>query len=281
MEESQNNRSPEAGGEAAPAGSTHSPVGAPDAGAAGNPYLSDPDPDVRRAAEMLTKQRQRETPADVAKSGSASSKDVNPAVRLAQLDWMEKHDSISFEAFDGAEEREALIARMSEGPKAVTALADGDTVEVMKATEGGTELLDEWGEESGERLASVKDGTMGIIKDLGGLHSDAAMQFVSGFHQMLPGQARTAVMRELSATPPQDVEPVGPSHVDGYVRDNPVGQALVDEWGSEAPAKIARIRARASRLLGSMSPDDANATLAWIDTLTEDQARAIARQMAR
>ncbi len=262
------------GSEVAPVGGPHEPAGA----SSSNPFLNDPDPSIRNAARMLEAQKAEQQAYKAVPRQPQT--DVDPVVRLQQIAFAETHDYVAFEGLDMAKEREAILASIEQQPQQVRQFSTEAARQMIEATDGGAELAAEWGDQFNEKAATAKVGATAVLNELGGLHSEATAHFLHGFYNLLPGSARMAVTRELSENGISEVEPVSAGMLDLYA-DNPVGKALVKEWGPQAATNIAKVKARSQRLLGAMSPGDANATLDWIDRLTYDQVKAIARHFAR
>jgi hypothetical protein len=91
---------------------------------------------------------------------------------------------------------------------------------------------------------------------------------------------QTGFASELSSPAPEVSSPADSGALSRFtaVED---GKALVEQWGVEAPARVARVQARSDRLLKSMSHEQRGAALRWFDNLPSNQARAVLEQLSR
>lgn len=246
-----------------------------------NPYLNDPDPSVRASARQLEAQKaERNAVASIPREPVDG---VDPAVRLRQLEHMKKHDFLTYDGKGLAEEHQALLeahadAAQSDAPQTVQPLSATDSKAMIEATDDGSQLLQAWGDQFDEKLATAQRGTTAILADLGDQANQA--QFLSDFYSQMPGGAQIAVAHELADFPPADITSVSPEVVHSF-QTTETGKQLVAEWGSEAPKRIATIRARMKRVLGTMEATEVNKTMAWFEGLSDFEAKAVVKHLAR
>jgi len=205
------------------------------------------------------------------------AENVDSSVRLAQLEYMQRHDSVSYKVKFQAE-HEALLAKQAERAEKgtlepVRVLSDADARARMSVTEGGDKVIGELGEAG---VAAARTSAVDLVNSIGDQVETQA--FLSGVYS-LPGEAQSALVRELGTAAPE-VQPADSGAMQRFaaVED---GKALVDRWGTEAPAKVARFQARTSRLLKSMGPAQRQAAMSWFDGLPSKHALAVMEHLSK
>jgi hypothetical protein len=195
--------------------------------------------------------------------GSRSDVAKDPEARIAQLEAMRQHNSLLFEARH-ADEYKALIEARNSGPNEVRRLDANASRQKIAAMDGGQELLQEWGEATPAKVATVQQSVGEMLRDMGDQHAQGGFMF--GVSQ-LPGKTQTALARELSSPSPSNITPASADEISEY-----------KAYGITDPMQVAKVEARAKRALQS---DADGSLLQWWRGLPANQQAAVVKQLAR
>ena len=218
--------------------------------------------DFRTTLERLDQDTAREA----IKRSSALDAATDPDARIAQLEHMRKHDSIRFEV-KHRDEYKALIEARETGPQEVRALDATASRQKMAATDGGEQLLQEWGDAAPNKVRAVQQSTLEMLNAMGNQQAQGAFMF--GVSQ-LPGPVQTGFARELSSPAPENITPAAADAVAEY-----------KVYRITDPVKVARAEARAQRMLKSLPAENRVAALEWFRGLPTNQRAAIVEQLSR
>lgn len=257
----------------APAPVTPAPPAAPPADSIMAKIMADPD--ARRAYQQLAGEKaERDVKVSIPATEQACT--VDPAVRLQQLAYLEKHDSARFKVENLAAEREALQAEQAKSP-AVRILDDSAMKSKMQVMDTGAQWLSDQGEGADAALQAARGATNDMLPDIGNAEAQ------TDFHQhvgTLPDVVQISLVAEL-AQPAPAVSSLASTEQLRRFRDDDVGKALLAEWGSEAPRKVQVLAERYKRIIKGMPPSAVAALSAWEAGLTDREVKSIARRMAR
>lgn len=140
-------------------------------------------------------------------------------------------------------------------------------------------LADAWGDAGGygSHLRNVQTSVLQIIE---GLSVREQSVFMERF-DTLPESVIASIYLELSLGRMNFLPEVTNADVERFA-STPEGAELVDEWGHTAPARIALVQARFSRLVESMkSQADKAIFLAWFNSLSARVAKSILLHASR
>jgi hypothetical protein len=224
--------------------------------------------DFRTTLERLGQDSAREA----IKRSSALDAATDPDARIAQLEHMRKHDHVRFEV-KHADEYKALIEAREAGPQDVRPLDATASRQKIAATDGGQELLQEWGEQTPAKVQAGQQSTLEMLNSMGDKSAQGA--FMYGVSQ-LPGPVQTGFARELSSPAPENVSPAAVEAVAEYK-----AYGVVEKWGADAPVRVARAEARVQRMLKDLPAGNRVAALEWFRSLPANQAAAIIEQLSR
>ncbi|RUW53741.1 hypothetical protein [Mesorhizobium sp. M8A.F.Ca.ET.021.01.1.1] len=149
---------------------------------------------------------------------------------------------------------------------------------LLCGSQAGRRLVSDWDSLGGFRvhLGNVQRSASEIVRSLGGNREQRV--FMEHFDRHVPEPARLAVYAEIAAGS-MYVTPATAAEVNSFAA-TPAGKALVAEWGADAAACVAQLRARAKRIDDGLDEDDAHEFWFWLDEQTPATAAAIFRKMA-
>ncbi|MDN2579190.1 hypothetical protein [Aquibium sp. ELW1220] len=148
----------------------------------------------------------------------------------------------------------------------------------LASTPDGRWLVAQW-ERHGFKpiFEGVQNVAFSIVRAVGGDREQK--YFMHRFDADMAEHVRFAVYDELATGAPAYVEPVDGAGLKRFGSSD-AGRELLDEWGPDAPIRVATAWKRVERLKESLSDDFADFA-AWFDTLRKDEAKAIMRVITR
>ncbi|MPZ58310.1 MAG: hypothetical protein GEU91_17815 [Rhizobiales bacterium] len=234
------------------------------------------DPTSRRAYEKLAGEK-AEKLSRVTMPTAEQSAGVDPSVRLLQIENIERHDHARFVVQNLAAEKEQLLAKQAAAPQDQPArmLSDADSRLKIDAMDGSAQLRVAWGDQADANHARAVESAKDFHTESGA----EASEFWGGFNA-LPGDAQLAAYSAFGEVLPERGVTAPLAAVQSWQADEQL-KGLVSEWGSQAPAKMARVASRTKRMLGGMSPSSTDAVDAWLGGMSEAQFRRTVRSLAR
>lgn len=154
-----------------------------------------------------------------------------------------------------------------------------DSRNELSATPEGARLVQEWEMRGGFKpcLEIVQATASEIVRDIGGTREQRA--FMARFDEALPDHVRYALYAELMEGAPGYVRPADAAALAKFGATD-VGGALLAEWGSDGPRRVATAWKRVERVKEALG-DDADVFFGWFDTLRPSEAKAIMRAATR
>lgn len=149
----------------------------------------------------------------------------------------------------------------------------------MSTTPDGAKIAYEWDGMGGFKLhlGRVQERVGAMVRDLGNDRSQRV--FMESFDRSLSDRARYVIYDEIAAGAPSFVTPASEADLERF-GSNPVGSELLEEWGTDAPQKVAAVWRRVERLKEQLG-DEANDFFTWFETLSPGQAKAIVGRVVR
>jgi hypothetical protein len=143
----------------------------------------------------------------------------------------------------------------------------------------GQKLVAHWERWGGfnAHLNNVQNTVGSLVRNIGDNRAQRA--FMERFDRNVPDAARLAVYDEIATGAPTFVQPASEGEIKKFAA-TPAGRAMVDEWGSDAAEKVAKLRTRAARLTEQMYEDEAGDFWDWFEELGTDTIITIYRRMA-
>jgi len=142
-----------------------------------------------------------------------------------------------------------------------------------------TSLVDSWerdGAGVGHRLLMAQASVVAILETL---RAEDQEELVALF-EYLPEAAQVAIFAELSLGSAGSVRPATDEDIAEY-EGTDAGALAVASWGNQAARNVARVEARARRMLNSMPQDHANYLLDWIWGIDSILGAAVLRALAK
>lgn len=194
--------------------------------------------------------------------------------RLAEIDAIRKRDIEEYWRLKLDKEELALLEQKLAAPTSqfqVAGLSD-PARKSLSATPEGRDLLKRW-DAKGEALFWFKE----LRTDAEAMIKEAPALGV--LFDSLPPPAQTAVFSELASLPGHDGEPASREDL-RLLAESDIGD-LIDEWGRDAAAHLARVHERAERILKGLTPAVREHLLNWFDHLPTRAARTVVKRLAR
>lgn len=234
------------------------------------------DPTSRRAYEQMTAAK-AEQAMKVMIPATEQAGTVDPAVRLQQIDYLEKHDHVRFTVENLAAERDTLRKAQADGPQQVRVLSDADTKAKLQAMDGGMKWLSEQGEGADAAMQTARAATNEVVSDMG---DAAAVADFQAYVASTPEVVQVSLLAEMAQPAPAVTSVASTEQLRQFGGDD-IGKQLLAEWGSEGPRKVQQIAERYRRVVKGMPPSAVAALGEWMSGLKDAEIKSIARRMAR
>lgn len=124
------------------------------------------------------------------------------------------------------------------------------------------------------QITRLQSDVGGLVRSLGDDRRQRA--FMERFDRSLPEDTRYAIYGALAMGAPSFVTPVAAEKVREFSASS-AGAALVAEWGSDAPTRIATIWTRMERLKPAIGPDGMADFEDWFGDLSDVEKKHILR----
>lgn len=146
--------------------------------------------------------------------------------------------------------------------------------EHLSSGPAGAQLVEDWsvGGRFEENLSTARARVEEILNGV-----SERTEFLLSFEQ-LPEPVQASVYRTL-AEPSRQGKGATPKEIDLF-KETPEGAALALEWGSNTPARVARVKARMSATIERLSQGERLALDDWLDRLPSQEYTAVLRVMA-
>lgn len=216
-------------------------------------------------------------------SGDASPRVSSPG-RKAEIEMIRATDFDLYESqgldreYRAILEQELVAADPGAGNPTESMPADMSRNALCGSVEG-QKLVRDWDRMGGfnTHLANVQKDAGAIVRAVGDNRAQRA--FMERFDRSVPEAARLAVYDEIASGPPTFVVPATDSEVRLFAKTE-AGAALVAEWGSDTPERVATLRKRAANLNERMYDDEAESFWSWLENLDPSAAKAVFRKLA-
>lgn len=136
------------------------------------------------------------------------------------------------------------------------------------------QIADRNADDKWQAEADADDPTKPILDELWGMK---ARQLTTSFHR-LPDEIQSWMASELT-WPVPSVQPASKEAVAAFTSHD-IGWQLSRRWGAETASKVAIISARLNRVLSAMSEPEMIQAMDWFEARSDDEQKAMLRQLA-